>query len=299
MTASYEEIAITDSAAGLRAVFVPAAGMLCTRLEARGVNVLAQNDGVEAYAERGKTMGIPLLYPWANRLAQHEYDAAGAHVSLPDDPGLIAVDDAGLPIHGVVPGHLRWRVAERSGASLVANLEWAPALGPAYGCFPFEHEVRYSARFAAGRLQVEVTVLAGEAAVPVSFGFHPYIAPGGDRSAFHLELPEMRHLELDARQLPTGSGTLQRATAFELAGQAFDDGYDTVALPARFSVAGTARRVTVDFEHGYQCAQLYAPQGRDFVCFEPMCAHTAALEHDPPLLAPGERFAAAFSLAAA
>ena len=53
----------------LRATFVPGAGMVCSSLCHDGAELLAQCNGVRAYAERGSTMGIPLLYPWANRLA--------------------------------------------------------------------------------------------------------------------------------------------------------------------------------------------------------------------------------------
>jgi len=53
----------------LRATFVPGAGMVCSSLRHDGAELLAQRNGVRAYAERGSTMGIPLLYPWANRLA--------------------------------------------------------------------------------------------------------------------------------------------------------------------------------------------------------------------------------------
>ena len=62
-------VQLSDEESGLEATFVPGAGMLCCSLRHRGEELLAQNDGVDAYARQGKTMGIPLLYPWANRLA--------------------------------------------------------------------------------------------------------------------------------------------------------------------------------------------------------------------------------------
>ena len=49
------------------AQFVPGANLLCSSLTHQGVELLDLGRGVEAYAQRGKTMGIPLLYPWANR----------------------------------------------------------------------------------------------------------------------------------------------------------------------------------------------------------------------------------------
>ena len=60
---------LRDERSGIEASFVPSAGMLCSSLRRHGAELLAQNDGIGAYARHGKTMGIPLLYPWANRLA--------------------------------------------------------------------------------------------------------------------------------------------------------------------------------------------------------------------------------------
>src|SRR5271163_5290587 len=99
---------LVDEQAGLQATFVPAAGMLCCSLRHRGEELLAQNAGVAAYAQHGKTMGIPLLYPWANRLAGFDYSLAGRKVSVPRDLARVRVDQNGIPIHGVVPGLMAW-----------------------------------------------------------------------------------------------------------------------------------------------------------------------------------------------
>ena len=78
-------VTLRDEQAQLEATFLPGAGMLCSSLRHRGEELLAQNRGVEAYVERGKTMGIPLLYPWANRLAAFDYTVAGHSVAVPHD----------------------------------------------------------------------------------------------------------------------------------------------------------------------------------------------------------------------
>jgi len=102
-----ETVQLRDDAAGLEATFVPAAGMLCRSLRHRGEELLAQNAGVDAYVQRGKTMGVPLLYPWANRLAGFDYTVAGRTVAVSHDPALVALDNNGLPIHGVIGGRLQ------------------------------------------------------------------------------------------------------------------------------------------------------------------------------------------------
>ena len=115
--------------------------------------------GVDAYASQGHTMGIPLLYPWANRLSAFTYEVAGATVSLPDDRALLPADPNGLPIHGVLPSLLRFQT--RSGedrSTLTAVLDWStPEL---LALFPFAHEVRMDARVGAGELTIATTVTA-------------------------------------------------------------------------------------------------------------------------------------------
>jgi len=322
---------LRDEDAQLEATFVPGAGMLCCSLRHRGDELLAQNAGVAAYAERGKTMGIPLLYPWANRLAAFDYTAAGRTVRVPHDPALIALDDNGLPIHGAIGGRVGWELvdAPRDGArSLTARLSWSEAVPELFEVFPFRHDLTYEARLADGRLEIEVTVHAcGADAVPLAFGFHPYLAPGGPREQWLIELPAMRQLELDREQIPLGiEDPASASRRFELGEREFDDGFDVdvgaapgpglapgVAStpgddiapgidptpgPVRFAVTAGARRLELALERGYPYAQLYAPPSGHFICFEPMTAPANALRSGAGLrlIEPGERHSAAFSI---
>jgi galactose mutarotase-like enzyme len=293
---------LADEKAGLEATFVPAAGMLCSSLRHRGEELLAQNDGVEAYAQRGKTMGIPLLYPWANRLADFSYTAAGRTVEVPHDPSRIAVDQNGLPIHGVIGGRLQWELTsttDPTAQSLSASLRWSESAPELFEVFPFSHELRYHARLSGGRLEVEIGIHAsGADSVPLAFGFHPYLSlPGVSRESWLIELPALRHLELDADQIPVAPEQALAAQRFELADREFDDGFDSVAEPARFSVAA-GRRIEVEFMEGFPCAQVFAPKGRQFICFEPMAAPANALRSGMGLrlLGAGERYRARFSV---
>jgi aldose 1-epimerase len=295
-------VRLADREAGLEATFVPAAGMLCSSLRHRGQELLAQNDGVEAYAQNGKTMGIPLLYPWANRLADFSYSAAGRTVEVPHDPSRIAVDQHGLPIHGVIGGRLQWELAstpDQGAQSLAASLTWSESAPQLYEVFPFGHELRYEARLGGGRLDVEISIHAsGGDPVPVAFGFHPYFSlPDIPRQRWLIELPAMRHLALDANQIPVGPEQAWAAERFELAGREFDDGFDSVTEPARFSVTA-GRRLEVEFREGFPCAQVFAPGDRQFVCLEPMTAQANALRSGIGLrvLDAGERYRASFSV---
>ena len=61
---------------------MPDAGMIGISLTDSGVQLLGQRRGLDAYVSDGKTMGIPILYPWANRLGANTYTAEGTTVTL-------------------------------------------------------------------------------------------------------------------------------------------------------------------------------------------------------------------------
>jgi aldose 1-epimerase len=301
--ARFATVCLRDEEASLEATFVPEAGMLCSSLRHRGEELLAQNAGVGAYAERGKTMGIPLLYPWANRLAGFRYTVAGRTVEVPRDPARIALDDNGLPIHGVIGGRQAWELGYAHGAgerSLTAHLSWSESDPELFEAFPFRHDLQYEARLDKGRLELAIAVHAcGADPVPLAFGFHPYLSlPGVSRERWLIELPAMRHLALDPQQIPVGHEQAAGTQRFELAEREFDDGFDRLAQPARFVVATDERRIELELLEGYPCAQVFAPRAREFICFEPMTAPANALCSGTGLrlLAAGGRFRAVFSV---
>jgi aldose 1-epimerase len=300
---SLATVLLRDQPAEIEATFVLDAGMLCCSLRHCGEELLAQKDGVAAYAERGKTMGIPLLYPWANRLAGFEYSVGGRTIRVPHDPSLVALDTNGLPIHGVIGGRLGWELTggpTPDSESVSARLGWDESEPARFEVFPFQHEIDYEARLVGGSLEVELTVDAsGPDAVPLAFGFHPYVLlPGTAREEWLVELPLMRRLALDRDQIPTGPEQALPPQRFELAEREFDDGFDSVAEPARFAVADTRRRIELEFQEGYPCAQVFAPRSAQFICFEPMTAPANALRSGMGLrmVAPGESYSAKFAV---
>ena len=71
--------------AGLAVTFVPGAGMVASSLTLHGSELLYQRGGLIDYVKRGKTFGVPLLHPWANRLDGLRYEAAGRTVEIDPD----------------------------------------------------------------------------------------------------------------------------------------------------------------------------------------------------------------------
>ena len=62
-------VTLRDPSSPLSAVYVPGAGMIATSLSDGGHELRGQRRGLDAYVSARKTIGIPLLYPWANRLS--------------------------------------------------------------------------------------------------------------------------------------------------------------------------------------------------------------------------------------
>jgi aldose 1-epimerase len=291
---------VTLSAGPLEAAFAPALGMAGVSLRHRGVELLDRRAGLLAYARTGAVMGVPLLYPWANRLAAHDYTLDGRDVRLPAGPPLVHCEEHGLPIHGLLHASPDWRTIARDRRRIAARLDFGdhPAL---LAAFPFPHVLDIDASLSAERLRITTTVRpTGESAVPIAFGFHPYLRlPGVPREAWQVTLPPRRHLVLDERGIPTGTGARRPVTRFELADRGFDDGYDGLAARSTRCVDGGGRTVAVELESGFPAAQVFSPPDADFICIEPMTAPTNALRsgNGLRLLEPDDVFTAAFSIA--
>src|SRR5271156_7187754 len=89
--------------------------MIGTSLTDSAVELLGQRRGLQAYLKAGKTMGIPILYPWANRLGSNTYTAQNKTVTLTPGENGVRPDPNGLPIHGTLAAYPDWRGATQAG----------------------------------------------------------------------------------------------------------------------------------------------------------------------------------------
>jgi galactose mutarotase-like enzyme len=275
----------------LGATFVPELNMVGCSLRHEGEELLGQRGGLRRYAEAGSSMGIPLLHPWANRM---DAPLRGHDVKR---------DANGLPMHGLLTAHPGWRItgsaADAGFASLLARFGFVDE--GLLAAFPYPHELRLEIRLSEATLSVATTLTAtAEKAVPVAFGWHPYLRlPGLPRGDWQVELPVRERALLDARGIPTG----EREPFARAPGPLGDEEYDDLftGVGGAFVLQGAGRRISIAFDEGYPWAQVYAPVGEDFICFEPMTAPTNALVSGDGLthVAPGESFSARFSISLA
>ncbi len=300
----FEALTLSSEEGEIEAAFVPDAGMVGCSLRHRGEELLGQRGGLAHYVANRSTMGIPLLYPWANRLSSRRFEVAGREVNLDAHPDLVASDPAGLPIHGLLAAASGWKVerheATDAGGTLAAVFDFGahPELLEA---FPFPHEVAIEVSLADGTIRIETVVRAsGGVEVPVAFGYHPYFQlPGIARRDWVIEVPVTERLELDDRMIPTGAREEVQIERGQLGTRTFDDGYVAPANSAPMALTGGGRRIEVSLGEGYPRTQVYAPADDHVVALEPMTAPTNALVEggsDLALVPVGESHRAEFTI---
>lgn len=259
------------------------------------------------YVREHSTMGIPLLYPWANRVGSKEFATAHREINLRSADLPLSFDDGGLPIHGLLSGAAGWSVKDHRstdlGGVLEARFDFA-ADAQLSKAFPFPHRLSLRASVSTAVLTIVTTVRADQGvAVPVSFGFHPYLTlPGVMRRDWQVEVPVTEHLELDDLMLPTDERRPTTVASGPLGSRTFDDDYLAPTDKAPFVLAGGGRRIEVRIGDGYPFAQVYAPADDEVVAYEPMTAPTNALltgGRDLPVVEPGESYSAIFSVTVA
>ncbi|ODS01333.1 hypothetical protein AUC68_00215 [Methyloceanibacter methanicus] len=279
------------------AIFLPGYGMIGISLKRDGIEALRRIDNLIVAAAANRTVGIPFLFPFANRLADFRYEVAGRGVTLPPQSLVLRYDENGLPMHGLMWPHLSWEVIGTSDSTVSARLNWSHPQGLAV--FPYPCLLSMSASLEPGSLTIETALSAtGDIDVPVSFGFHPYFGFDADRADWRIRLPRMRHLTLDARQIPTGTSVPFPGLDDLLRTRSFDDGFALLEPSATLSIGYGGHQISVDLLEGYTHAQVYAPHDQNYIAFEPMTAPANALisRDGLRLVSPGDTFGATFRI---
>jgi aldose 1-epimerase len=276
-------VRLHDPASDVEVSIVPAIGNMAYEMKVKGRNILwFPFESVEAFQAAPSLCGVPFLGPWANRIDGDEYFVNGRRYRLNPDLGNLRRDGNGLPIHGLLNFSPLWRVVEQSASHVSSRIEfWRhPEL---MAQFPFAHNLTMTYRLSNGELEVETVVEnVGMEPMPVAVGYHPYFRlHDAPRDGWKAHLAAEGHVVLDQRLTPTGEvRRAEFADPHALEGSQLDDVFTGLVRDAdgraRFCVEGVRERVTVGYGPQYAVAVVYAPPGRDFLCFEPMAALTNA-----------------------
>ena len=314
--AGIEVVRLADAAARAEVSIAIGIGNTAYELKVNGKNAFWNPfRSLEEWKAKPTHIGNPFLAPWANRLDADHFYANGRKYSLNPDLKNFRKDGNGLPIHGLLVYSPYWKVtelkADASSARVTSRLEfWKhPDL---MAQFPFAHEIEMTHRLSQGVLEVETVVRNLSAdTMPVSIGYHPYFRlHDAPRDEWSVHLPVRERVILNNLLVPTGEhGAADVADPLPLKGRQLDDVFTGLerdaAGRAAFSVQGVREKVSVLYGPKYPVAVVYAPPGREFICFEPMSGPTNAfnlahrgLYQDLQTIAPGGEWRESFWVAA-
>jgi aldose 1-epimerase len=282
-----EVVELADAAHRMEVSIAPSVGNMVYQIKVGGTNLLwFPYHSAADFKENPRFCCIPFLAPWANRLDGDSYWANGKRYLLNSDLGNLRKDNHQKPIHGLLSFSQAWTVtaveADTRSARVTSRLEfWKyPEL---MAQFPFAHTIEITYRLANGELEVETALENRSAApMPVAIGYHPYFQiPGVPRDQWKMHLAARDRVLLNNMLLPTGERKpVELPDPLPLHGAQLDDVFtNLVRAPdgrAYFWVEGGKHRITVTYGPKFTVAVVYAPPGREFICFEPMAAITNA-----------------------
>lgn len=278
-----EIIVLTDAKAKAAVRIAPSLGNNSYDMTVNGQRVFwAPFQRVSEWKAKPAMAGNPLLAPWANRLDQEAFWANGKKYNFNPDLKNYRLDASKQPIHGLLVYTPHWQVVSLVGgeehAAVTSRLEfWRHPDWMAQ--FPFAHTLEMTYRLKDGALEIETVVENNSVeTMPVSIGYHPYFTlPGVPRDSWQVRLPVKERVELNDKLTPSGERKpFTETQPVSLGGRQFDDVFAGVDPQGEFSVEGGGKKIALRFGPKFPVAVVYAPPGRDFICFEPMSGVTNA-----------------------
>lgn len=260
-----------------RVEIAPALGNSCFLFECDGLPVL-EPVAWDDFRKKATSFGIPILFPFANRIRDGVFDFGGRHFKV--DP----------PRHGFVRDKI-WKVtesgaSEESGAWLTSAFDAEDHKDQILKQFPFPFRLEVTYRLFKGRLTMQTLATnAGPAEMPSSFGIHPY-----------FRLPDKASLTVPANQrwevvdsLPTGTvlpveGKWDLRKPRDLQGLQFDD-ILTGLISGEGNICkcvltdhGSSTETVVEFDaKQFPDVVVYTtPAPRKAICIEPNTSPTDA-----------------------
>lgn len=279
-----------------RAQIVPQWGANCFAFSVGGQPILEPVAWAD-FAKKPTSYGIPLLFPFPNRIRNQEFTFQGQTYRV------------NVAQHGFVRQRA-WQVvdegaSETEGAWLTCEFDSNNYADELLAQFPFPFRATATYRLREGRLDLEFTARnIGTEDMPVGFGIHPYFRwPAHSR----LQVPASQRWKLN-NSLPTGQ-KLELNAAYDLRllrdteGLQLDDIYTDVVPEAddltrcRLTDDDAQTTVTVEFDASNlpHIVVYTAPAPRRALCIEPMSCPTDAfnlqargIESNMLVLSPGE-----------
>ena len=212
------------------ATIVPERGGLVTRFAVSGREILFLDRASFEDREQPVRGGIPVLFPFAGRLADNLLLAAGTSLGL---------HGFARDLEWTVTGHEsdRHRMELAPGPEILAN-------------YPFPHRLTQTTSVAEGELDLVLEIEnRTPQPMPVAPGWRPYFrCPRNSKAAVRYGLADFRR---------------------ELLGDSYDFGLEAPSAGNIDFVIPGEGAVSLSFSPGFRHLQFWTLPDRDFICVEP------------------------------
>jgi len=306
---------LTNAASGATARVLPEAGFTCYSLKIPVgplvVDVLDSEPNFAETGERPTRNGIPLLFPFPNRVRAGRYQFGGRSYELTG----LRLDDFGNIIHGMVFDR-PWRVVELRENAVTGRFQLsvdAPERRALWSA-DFIIDVRYELLEASLHCDLRIQN-PDKVPLPWGFGTHAYfkvpMSPTSRRGNCIVQVSARRQWEL-VDNLPTGrllplTGHRDLREGQELRDLKFDDVYTDLEVRERQISAAVLDpaagiQITQTTDAAFRELVVFTPPHGRSVCLEPYTCVTDAINMPAPadsglqILAPGDEFRTWFAI---
>ena len=250
------------------------------------VEVIDSQPGFEDGEGRVSGNGIPVLFPFPNRIRGGRFSWRGQEYFLPDSK--VGYDNTGNAIHGFVIDR-PWRVVDQGPGFATGEFQLSVDAPDRRDLWPADFVIRLRYELSGGTLRSVFQIInPDKVALPWGLGTHSYfklpLSDASEASKCLLTAPVTQQWSLD-ECLPSGEKTsiaddLALADGMYFGSRQFDDVFSGVPQDI-------VECTVIDEAAGLQIAQrnpgsfrdlvIYTPPNRAAVCFEPYTCVTDAI----------------------
>ncbi|MFN3604801.1 MAG: aldose 1-epimerase [Leptonema sp. (in: bacteria)] len=264
-------------------------GFTISKILYKDIDILYFPFNNEIYKKNKELAGIPLLYPFANRLYYNSFLLEGKKVNL-NFPNIFR-DEKQFPIHGLLLKSNHWKIIQRKKdyvkAQFLFSENWL-------NYFPFEHTLEYSIELKENQIELKIEIKDLKEPLPISFGFHPYFLINQPKENTAIFLPAKKWLLKNDQMFPIKEEPiidffkknnilfeeLQEGYKINLdKNYSWDDSFLDFYIVdggTKFEIFQKKYIVSLYFDSQFSVSQIYSPKDQNFICIEPMTCKTNA-----------------------
>jgi aldose 1-epimerase len=276
-----EVFKIFSKKSGISYSFLKNIGITINSIEFKSREFIYFPYSISDYQNSQDLAGIPLLYPFANRLSYNGFSFQNSTVVFDKIPFR---DQLNLPLHGFLLKNEDWSMLEPkiSGTECLIKffINWKEDF-PFYKLFPFKHylEISYILTHHSLIIKLKIKNLDNKH-IPISFGFHPYfnlLYVGRNKS--YIKLSAKNKILTDEKLIPTGTyEPIHQIDPIYLKSADLDTGFtDLFFNDLEYSetvLIGNDFSVKMNLSKSYPIVLIYSPIEKDYICIEPMTSIT-------------------------